>query len=150
MPGVAADDYGTHGARDTDVATVRAIYEAFNRRDLEAMLAHVAEDVEVVPVGTAQRIGRTEPYRGHAGLREYFADAASLWDELALHPEDVRATIDSVVVFGHVDARLNGRPIRRRVVWTWRLRGGRVVVLRVHDVGGDPYEGSGTVPACPP
>jgi len=140
MPGVAADDYGLHGARDSDVATVRAIYDAFARRDLDAMLAHTAEDVEIVPVGTAGRIGRTEPYRGHDGLREYFADAEALWEELTLHPDDVRATIDSVVVFGHVDARLRGRAIRRQVVWTWKLRGGKVVVLRVHDVGGDPYE----------
>jgi ketosteroid isomerase-like protein len=140
MPGVATDDYGTHGARDTDVATVQAIYAAFAARDLDGMLAHVADDVEVVPVGTARRIGRTDPYRGHAGLREYFADAEELWDELTLHPEDVRATIDSVVVFGFVDARVGGRTIRRRVVWTWKLRGGKVAVLRVHDVGGDPYE----------
>ncbi len=139
MPGVATDDYGTHGARDTDVATVRAIYAAFAARDLDGMLAHVADDVEVIPVGTAQRIGRTEPYRGHAGLREYFGDAARAWDDLTLHPEDVRATLDSVVVFGHVDARVDGTPIRRRVVWTWKLRAGKVVVLRVHDLGGDAY-----------
>ena len=140
MPGVGTDDYGTHGARDTDVDTVRAIYEAFGRRDVDAVLAHVDEDVEVVPVGTARRIGRSEPYRGRDGLREYFADAESLWDELVLYPDDVRATIDSVVVFGHVDARLDGKLIRRRVVWTWKLRGGKVVALRVHDVGGEPYE----------
>ena len=140
MPGVAADDYGTHGARDTDVDTVKAIYAAFARRDLDGMLAHVAADVEVVPVGTAQRIGRTEPYRGHAGLREYFGDAERAWDELTLHPEDFRATVNSVVVFGHVDARSGTESIRRRIVWTWKLRGGKVVALRVHDVGGAPVE----------
>lgn len=136
MAGVAADDYGTHGARDTDVATVRAIYTAFARRDLDAVLALVDGDVEVVAVGTARRLGRTEPYRGHDGLREYFADAARAWDELTIHPEDVRATVDSVVVFGHVDARIGDERIRRRVVWTWKLRGGCVVALRVHDLGG--------------
>jgi uncharacterized protein len=140
MAGVATDDYGTHGARDTDVATVQAIYVAFARRDLEGMLAHVADDVEVVPVGTAGRIGRTAPYYGHDGVREYFADAEATWEELKLHPTDVRATVDAVVVFGHVDARLRGRSVRRQVVWTWKLRGGKVVVLRVHDIGGDPYE----------
>lgn len=136
MAGVAADDYGTHGARDTDVATVRAIYAAFARRDLDAMLALVDRDVEVVAAGTARRLGRTDPYRGHAGLREYFADAARTWDELTIHPEDFRATVDSVVVFGHVDARLGDERIRRRVVWTWKLRGGCVAALRVHDLGG--------------
>ena len=136
MPGVGTDDYGTHGARDTDVDTVKAIYAAFARRDLDAMLAHVGEDVEVVPVGTARRIGRSEPYLGHDGLREYFADAARAWDELTLHPQDFRATVDSVVVFGHVEARSGEDSVRRRLVWTWKLRGGKVVALRVHDVGG--------------
>ena len=135
MPGVGTDDYGTHGARDTDVATVRAIYDAFARRDLEGMLAHVADDVEIRPAGTTSRIGRTEPYHGADGLREYFADAQRAWDELTLHADDVRATIDSVVVFGHVEATFQGEPIRRRVVWTWKLRGGKVVVLRVHELG---------------
>jgi ketosteroid isomerase-like protein len=138
MPGVGTDDYGTHGARDTDVDTVRAIYAAFAARDIDGALAHVDDDVELVAVGTAQRIGRSEPYRGHAGVREYFADAARAWDDLTIHPEDVRATVDSVVVFGRVDARLGGDRVRRRVVWTWKLRGGKVVALRVHDVGGAP------------
>jgi ketosteroid isomerase-like protein len=136
MPGVGTDDYGTHGARDTDVDTVKAIYAAFAVRDLDAMLAHVAADIEVIAVGTARRIGRGEPYRGHDGLREYFADAQRAWDELTIHPEDFRATVDSVVVFGHVDARAGDELLRRRIVWTWKLRGGKVVALRVHDVGG--------------
>ena len=140
MPGVATEDYGTHGARDTDVDTVKAIYAAFARWDLDEMLTHVAADVEVIPLGTAQRIGRSEPYHGHDGLREYFGDARRTWDELTIHPEDFRATVDSVVVFGHVDARAGEESMRRRIVWTWKLRGGKVVALRVHDVGGAPVE----------
>ena len=136
MPVVGTDDYGTHGARDTDVDTVKTIYAAFARRDLDEVLAHVDADVEVIAVGTARRIGRHEPYLGHDGLREYFADAQRAWDELTLRPEDFRATVDSVVVFGHVDARSGEELLRRRIVWTWKLRGGKVVALRVHDVGG--------------
>lgn len=132
--------YGNPAGIEDDLAVVQAIYAAFARRDLDGVLVHVAPDCEVHLVGTARLAGRAEPYRGHDGVREYFADAQRVWDELTLHPEDVRATVDSVVVFGHVDARLRGRTLRRRVVWTWKLRGGKVVVLRVHDIGGDPYE----------
>ena len=135
MPGVGTDDYGTHGARDTDVDTVRAIYAAFARWDLDGMLAHVGPDVEVIAVGTAQRIGRAEPYRGHDGLREYFADAARVWDELTLHADDMRAAAGGVVVFGHVTGIAGGEPVSRRVIWTWQVRDGKAVALRVNDLG---------------
>ncbi len=132
------DEYGNPGGLDGDVVTVRAIYDAFARGDVEAALAHVADDVELFPSGTASRVGRTEPYHGHDGVREYFADAARVWDDLTLVADDIRATTMSVVVFGHVEALLDGAPVRRRVVWTWRFRGGKAVSLRAHDVGEAP------------
>ena len=128
------DAYGNPGGSG-DVDTVRAIYAAFARRDLEGALAHVAEDVVFEPSGTARLTGRTEPYRGHDGMREYFADAGRVWEELTLHAEDVRAARDSVVVFGHAEGRVDGETVRRRVVWTWRLRDGRAVWMRANDVG---------------
>ena len=130
-----AGDYGRHGAGEDDVRVVRAIYAAFAGRDIDAALAHVGEDVEFEPSGTAQLTGRTEPYRGHDGLREYFADAARVWDELTLHADDVRATAGSVVVFGHVEGRVGGAPVRRGVVWVWRIRDGKAVAMRANDVG---------------
>jgi hypothetical protein len=129
------DDYGRTGAGDEDVAVVRAIYDAFARRDVEAALAHVADDVELVAPGTAERIGQEGPYRGHEGVRRYFADVGTVWDELTLYADDIRATVGSVVVFGHIEARMGGEPFSRRVVWTWRVRDGKAVWLRAHDVG---------------
>ena len=130
-----ADDYGNPGAADRDIQTVRAIYDAFARRDIDGAIAHLAEDVMFEPSGTARLLGRAEPYRGHDGLREYFADAARVWDDLTLHADDVRAARGSVVVFGHADGRVNGEPVRRRVVWTWRLQDGKAVWMRANDVG---------------
>jgi ketosteroid isomerase-like protein len=114
---------------------VRAIYAAFARRDLEGALAHVADDLSFEPSGTARLTGRSEPYRGPAGLREYFADAGRVWDELTLHADDIRAARGSVVVFGRAEGRVDGEPVRRRVVWTWRLRDGKAVWMRANDVG---------------
>lgn len=128
-------EYGKAGARAEDVDTVRAIYDAFALRDIDAALPHVAEDIVFEPSGTARLTGRTEPYRGHDGVREYFADATRVWDELTLHAEDVRAARDSVVVFGRAEGRVDGQPVRRRVVWTWRLRDGKAVSMRANDVG---------------
>ena len=130
-------EYGNASAMEADVATVRAIYDAFARRDLDAALAHVSEEVSFEPSGTARLTGRAEPYRGHDGLREYFADAGRVWDELTLHAEDVRATLGSVVVFGRAEGRVGGEPVCRRVVWTWRLRDGKAISMRANDLGDD-------------
>ena len=134
------DYYGNPAGRTQDIDVVRAIYHAFNARDIEAALPHVHPDCELDLRGTADRIGRTEPYRGPEGLREYFADVARFWDELTIHAEDFRAIPGSVIVMGHVDARLAGEPVRRSAVWTWKVSDGQATHVRVADLGGGPAE----------
>jgi ketosteroid isomerase-like protein len=128
--------YGNPGSRDDEVATVRAIYEAFARRDVEAALAYLSDDCEFYPHGTAKLAGRGAPYRGHDGVRAYFEDAARIWEDLTIVATDVRAAAGSVVVFGHVTGTTgDGRPLRRRALWTWQVRDGRAVSMRVNDLG---------------
>jgi len=117
-----------------EVATVRAIYDAFARRDIEGMLQHVAEDCEM-DVPTQAMAGRTEPYRGPDGVRQYFADSERVWAELTLYAEDIRAAADGVVVFGHVEGLHRGERMARRVVWVWELRDGKAVRVRANDLG---------------
>jgi hypothetical protein len=80
-------------------------------------------------------MGRKGPYIGHAGLRQYFADVASVWADLRIHAEDFRVVPGSVIVMGHVDAHNENGAFRRAAIWTWRLQGGRAVHLRVADLG---------------
>jgi len=129
------DYYGNPGGITEDIDVVRAIYAAFAARDVEGALAWVSPDCELDLRGTATLIGRTEPYRGHEGFREYFADVARTWDEISLHAEDFRAIPGSVIVMGHVDARLKGEPVRRNAVWTWKLQQGKATHVRVSDLG---------------
>ncbi len=128
--------YGNPGSRDAEVTVVRAIYEAFARRDVEAALGHIAEDITFLPQGTATLTGRTAEYHGHEGVREYFRDAARVWEDLTLHADDIRAAVGGVVVFGHVEARTDGVPMHRRVIWTWQIRDGCAVSMRGNDLGG--------------
>ena len=123
------------GSSETQVATVRAVYDAFACGDVEGALEHIAEDCEMYPSGTSALIGREAPYRGHDGVREYFADAARVWEELTLHADDVRSAAGGVVVFGHVEGRSEGVAVRRRVVWVWQVRDGRAATMRVTDIG---------------
>ena len=103
------DYYGNPAGDTSDIDVVRSIYDAFAARDLDGALAHLAPDCELHLRGTQQRIGRTEPYKGHDGMREYLADVERTWEDLVLHATDYRAIPGAVVVMGHVEGRYAGR-----------------------------------------
>jgi ketosteroid isomerase-like protein len=108
------------------VARVQAMYEAFNRLDVEVALQFVAPDAELRPLGTSKLTGR-DVYRGHAEIREYFADVAAVWAEgLRVEPDDFRAVAGSVVAFGRVRGDTGDRALEDEVCWVWRLRDGLV------------------------
>lgn len=127
--------YGNPAGLTADIDIVRAIYGAFAVRDIEGALDFVAPDCEIHVVGTARAAGREGPYIGHAGLRQYFADVAAVWADLRIHADDYRVVPGSVIVMGHVEATNEHGAIRRACIWTWRLRDGRAVHLRVADMG---------------
>ena len=126
--------YGASGDVGDEIAVVRAIYDAFARRDLDAALVHLAEDVELVLPATAKLAGRDSAYHGHDGVRAYVADMNRWWSDLTLHAEDIRAAVGGVVVFGYVEGRVGTETVRRRVLWTWKLRDGLAVNVRVNDL----------------
>ena len=127
--------YGNPAGLTADVAIVRRAYAAFAERDVEGVIALAAPDCELHVDGTARVLARSGPYRGHDGVREYFADVARAWDELRLHADDVRAVPGSVVVMGHVEAVRDGVLHRRAALWTWKLRDGLATSIRVADMG---------------
>lgn len=136
--------YGNPGARQAEVDVVRAVYAAFARRDVEAALEHLDDDVEFVPAGTAALVGRSSAYSGHDGVREYFADAAREWDDLTLHAEDFRVSAGGVVVFGRIEGivAVTGKPFQTGAVWVWRVRDGKATSMRATSLGAMPQGGS--------
>jgi uncharacterized protein len=120
----------------TDVSVVKAVFAAFAERDLERVLELVDPAVELTAV-TNDFAGRTEPYRGHEGIREYFRDVARVWDDLRLTPSDYREVGDQVLVTGRVNARSAARIVDGSTGWIWRVRDGRVVYGRVYASAAD-------------
>jgi ketosteroid isomerase-like protein len=110
--------------RGVDAALlIDRLFDAFNRRDAAAVTALCDERVEFSSV-TAEFAGRSEPYRGHQGLRQYFADVAQIWDELLVTANEVRTREDAILVVGHVYARSRQLGIRDiPAAWVWRLEG---------------------------
>ena len=104
-----------------EVEVIQAVFAAFAERDVEGVLRHADPEIVFSPQ-TADYAGRTEPYLGHQGLREYFRDVASVWDELRLTPSEFRQSGDTVLVTGRVSARSPARVIDGSTGWIWRLR----------------------------
>jgi ketosteroid isomerase-like protein len=129
------DYYGNPAGVTSDIDVVRAIYAAFAARDLDRAIELLSPDCELHLRGTQDLIGREEPYRGHAGMREYYDDVERTWEELTLFANDFRAIPGAVVVMGHVEGRLDGQPVRRGAVWTWKLHAGKATEVRVADLG---------------
>ena len=120
----------------TDIEVVKATFAAFAARDIDAVLALAAPDIEFEAV-TGEHAGRTEPYRGHAGMREYFRDVAAVWEELRLTPREFRAEGELILVTGKVSARSRARTISGSTGWVWRVSEGKVVYGRVYDSAAD-------------
>jgi ketosteroid isomerase-like protein len=115
---------------------VKAVFAAFAERDVERVIDLIHPEVEFTPV-TADLAGRTEPYRGHEGMREYFRDVSLIWDDLRLHPREFREVGDSILVTGRVTARSPSRIVDGSTGWVFRVRDGLVVYGRVYASAGD-------------
>jgi ketosteroid isomerase-like protein len=124
---------------------VKAVFGAFAERDVEGVLRHAHADILFSPV-TGDYAGRTEPYRGHDGIRQYFRDLATVWDELRIVPDEFRSDGDKILVTGRVSARSPARIVAGSTGWIWRLRDSLVVYARVYPSAAEAmaaFEGRG-------
>ena len=113
---------------DPQMALVERLYDAFNRRDSEEIVAICDEGLEFFPVVTAEAIGRDAPYVGPEGLRDYLADVAEVWEELRITPSELERRGDTLLVRGRVYARSREQGIRDLpVAWIWQVSESRFV-----------------------
>ena len=129
----------------SDIDVVKAVFAAFTEHDVEGVLAHADADMVFSPV-TGDYAGRTEPYRGHDGLRQYFRDVAVVWDDLRIVPGEFRQTGNTILVTGRVSARSPARIVAGSTGWIWRVNGGKVVYIQVYQSAADAmaaFEGRG-------
>jgi ketosteroid isomerase-like protein len=112
------------------VETVRQVFDAFGRRDIERVLTFMHPRVRLWSVTAAvTRQGR--PYVGHDGIREYARDVDRVWRELELLPIDFQVLGQAILSVGEVRARGGAGELRQQTVWTWRFSDGLVVECRV-------------------
>jgi ketosteroid isomerase-like protein len=110
------------------IRLVQHAFDAFTRRDAEALIALMDTDVEFFPEGTSAAAHEGRSYHGHDGMRQYFEDIGRVWDELRVMPQRYREIGARVLVHGRIYARLaDGFLIDSPGSWLWEVRDGKIV-----------------------
>jgi ketosteroid isomerase-like protein len=114
-----------------DADVVRASIDAFNRRDVPALLAHIDPDVEWVPL---RAVLEGDVYRGHEGIRRFIADCDEDLEDMQVRMEDATQVGDFVVVNGAIEGRGrgSGNELDLSIGWLMHVTGGRVDYLRAY------------------
>jgi ketosteroid isomerase-like protein len=111
QPDIQAILHGRMSRENVDLALL--MYEAFNRRDLDAMLALMHDEVEIEP-----RLGALEGnYRGHEGVRRWWASLLDFLPDYTAEIEELHDLGD--VTLGRIRGRGHGAASSAPVVETW-------------------------------
>jgi ketosteroid isomerase-like protein len=114
-----------------DLEAVRGAYDAWNRRDMEAMLAAFAPDFEFQTSGVFP--GLDPLYRGHEGWRKFWRDFSGTWESILISVRELRDCGERVLGFIAFEARgRDGLTVHRQAGNVWTFRDGLVVRLETH------------------
>jgi ketosteroid isomerase-like protein len=98
--------------------------------EIDSFAARFASDAEWWPLRSA-----TEgPYRGPAGVRDWFGDTEAPFDYIQAELGEVEVRGDSVVATGRLKARGkgSGATVELPITWVFRLDGEKVVSGRAY------------------
>ena len=110
----------------------RRLFEAFNARDIEAMIAYCDPQTEFHPMSAA--VGGTV-YHGHEGMRKWHRDLEEAWgDSIRVEPEAYFDLGEQTLVFyvSHARGRESGAEVTMPQAQVASWREGLVVYSRVY------------------
>jgi ketosteroid isomerase-like protein len=112
---------------------LRAAYEGFGRRDIDAVLAVMDPDIQW---DASDALAHTGIYQGHAGVSEYIESLTGAWQEFHLNPEQFTESGEGahVMVLGNVKGKLapDGQDVEARFAHVLELNAdGKVTRLKV-------------------
>ena len=126
-----------------NVELVRRAYDAFNRRDLDALLALCHPDVEFISY--AMQVEGGDPYRGYQGVRGWWESLLAVYPDFRADIEDVRDLGDLTIT----RVRMYGRGVESdapmdQTVWqVARPRDGKVSEWRFFSSEAEALEAAG-------
>ena len=126
------------------MAVARATMEAFQRRDVEALLARWHEDAEWRPAISPGGLEGTT-YTGHEGVRCWLAELAESWEIFDVIEARFEAVGDRVVVLARVHARgsASGAEIDAPLAQVWEFDDGKVRRLSAFGTHAEALEAVG-------
>jgi ketosteroid isomerase-like protein len=105
---------------------VRALAEAITDGDPDAAVALCDPEVEFMSVLAVSG----HAYFGHDGIREYFEDVSSAWEEWSVDVHRVAAAPDGRVAIEmtmHMRGKESGAPLAQHTGHIWTLRNGKLL-----------------------
>jgi diguanylate cyclase (GGDEF)-like protein len=127
----AAIEPRSYSTGSDPVGLVRAAFDAFARRNVDALVQMCRPDIVLRDHPTSGRSGRHGPYHGEDGVRAYVQDAAVAWKGLKLTPTAFRLLDRAVFVFGRADAGAVTRTQAIDVLWVWHVRDDLIASVEV-------------------
>ncbi len=114
-----------------NVQTVQQIYAAFEKRDIQALLAAVADDVDWQLLGPA-KIAHAGPHHGRDQVRRFFATVAETLNIEQFDTREFIAQGDNVVALGYYAGRVKstGRQYASEWAHVFTLRHGKIIKFR--------------------
>ena len=110
---------------------VRLMVEAYNRRDLDAVVIAYHPDLEYYPYREFVQAGLTEPcYHGPSGYRAYISSTYEVWGgDVRLEPTELIDLGDRIVLLANMPmrAQASGVPLAETYAGVVTLRDGRVI-----------------------
>ncbi len=115
-----------------DVETLRAGFDAFSSRGLDGLLEFIHPDFETTT--SPELTVEPDTYRGHDGLRRYFAGFEGAMENVRFIPEEYIDAGDCVVMPVRLVATgvETGIEVEQRMVMVWWLRDGKAIRLEAH------------------
>jgi ketosteroid isomerase-like protein len=116
---------------DGDIELIRAVYQAWNRRDFDAINEFLAPEVEL---DASARVFNPDRYRGHEGFRRLADEVLDVWEEWGLEPKEFIQEGNHVLVAVRAHARGKGSGVEldELAYNIWTIRDGKVVRIVFH------------------
>jgi ketosteroid isomerase-like protein len=126
-----------------NVAIVREQFEATNRRDFARPMADWADDIEVVE--TREGDIRSGTYAGREAVAEFFGAWFRAFRAVQFELLEIREGGDSVAVAARhrAQGKYSGIDATEDFFYEYRLRGGKIVRITIHQTWSDALEAVG-------
>ena len=130
-------------AAESDAELITRMLREWNRADVDALLELFDAEVEVRPA--LSTFLASTVYRGHEGIRAWYAETNEPWAELQAEPERFIDAGERTVVIIALHARVPGGrvDVGARIAHVVTIRDGKIVRLDGYDEPDDALAAAG-------